>query len=41
VICNSQIDLKVFKSFIAYNHIMFSEQGNTEKYTHKPTVVDL
>jgi hypothetical protein len=41
MICNSQIDFKVFKPFTAYNHIMFSKQGNTERYTHKPTVVNL
>jgi hypothetical protein len=41
MIYNSQIDLKVFKPFTAYNHIMFSEGGNTERHAHKPTVVDL
>jgi hypothetical protein len=39
--CNSQIDLKVFKPFTAYDYIMFSEQGNIERHTHKPTVVNL
>jgi hypothetical protein len=40
-VSESQIDLKVFKLLIAYNHIIFLKQGNIEGYTHKPTVVDL
>jgi hypothetical protein len=41
MIYNSQIDLKIFKLLIAYNHIMFLKQDNTEEHTYKSTVVDL